>query len=235
MGHVSQHLDDSERRALPGKARAATLDALRALGGKAHRDEIIDYALANGGFTPRELAEPAPKGNSSQCKRLVEYKLSFALSDLKTKGLLEKPEWGIWSLAGAALETPVAATEEQVDPQRLAELRTMPYKDYLRSREWQRTRAAALLRVGNCCSLDVTHTEHLDVHHRTYERRGEELASDLVVLCHLCHWLHHEQYGLPRRNQPPRFGPVLSATTHLSSTNGPQKRERSWLRRLLPG
>lgn len=31
----------------------------------------------------------------------------------------------------------------------------------------------------------------LDVHHRTYERLGQEQEYDLTVLCHRCHSLFH--------------------------------------------
>ena len=43
--------------------------------------------------------------------------------------------------------------------------------------------------------MDVTHTDNLEVHHRTYERLGEELASDLTVLCNRCHHVHHQHSG----------------------------------------
>ncbi len=99
-----------------------------------------------------------------------------------------------------------------VTADRLAELHSMPYQFYLRTPEWRRTRAAALVRAGYACSLDVTHTRDLEVHHRTYERLGEELATDLVVLCHSCHQLHHHVDG--RR-------PAEST------------RKRRWLRRWL--
>jgi 5-methylcytosine-specific restriction endonuclease McrA len=67
----------------------------------------------------------------------------------------------------------------------------------LRSPEWRQTRAAALVRASYCRALDPNHTEDLEVHHRTYERRGAELASDLIVLCRPCHRLHHKANGRP--------------------------------------
>jgi hypothetical protein len=209
---VTTPLDQSERRALRQKAQAATLDALRALGGKDRREAIIARALADGGFTPRELEAPVPEGATTPYKGLVEYKLSFALSDLKSDGLLENPERGIWRLAGAALEMPATAADGLIGEARLAGLRAMPYPLYLKTPEWRRTRAAALLRAGNACSLDVTHTDGLEVHHRTYERLGAELVTDLSVLCHSCHQLHHDEYGRPRREQSPA-PPLLQATT----------------------
>lgn len=94
------------------------------------------------------------------------------------------------------------AVERSVGERRLAELREMPYARYLRTPEWRRTRAAALLRAGQRCALDVTHGEDLDVHHRTYERLGAELAEDVVVLCRPCHRMHHQEHGRPRRCEP---------------------------------
>jgi len=76
----------------------------------------------------------------------------------------------------------------------------MPYRQYLRTPEWRRTRAAALHRAGNRCAFDVTHATDLEVHHRTYERLGEELAGDLLVLCRECHRIHHAHHGRPRRS-----------------------------------
>lgn len=229
-------LDQSERRALRRKAQAATLDALRALGGEDRREVIIARALADGGFTPRELRAPAPEGTPAQYTGLVEYKLSFALTDLKGDGLLENPMRGTWKLAGAAIQTPLTATEEQVDEMRLAELRAMPYHLYLKTPEWRRTRAEALLRAGNACSLDVTHTNRLDVHHRTYERLGAELSSDLAVLCHSCHQLHHNEYGRPRREQSVAPLPLRAGTDNLAATltvEPVKRRKQSLLRRLL--
>lgn len=58
--------------------------------------------------------------------------------------------------------------------------------DYLRSPQWRRTRAAALLRAGRRCAIDARHTEGIEVFHVTYDRLGAELPDDLVVLCPRC-------------------------------------------------
>jgi hypothetical protein len=227
---VSVCLDKSEQRELRRRVQAATLAALQALGGEARREAIISRAMADGGFTPRELAAATPERATTQYPRLVEYKLSFALTDLKYDGLLENPEKSVWRLAGAALETPVVATTEHVDETRLAELQAMNYTDYLRTPEWRRTRAAALLRAGYCCSLDITHTGDLDVHHRTYERLGAELTSDLAVLCRSCHQLHHKAYGRPKREQSTGARPTRAPTAATR-----ERRRPSLLRRFLAG
>jgi hypothetical protein len=112
---------------------------------------------------------------------------------------------------------------EPVEPERLAELCAMQYRDYLRTPEWSRTRNAALSRAGNACSLDASHTENLEVHHRSYERLGAELTTDLVVLCHACHQLHHKQNGRPRRERvvspAPLTAMALTAATSPSATD----------------
>jgi hypothetical protein len=198
---VTDELDDHERRALRLKARTATLEALRALGGEARRAQIRERALADGGFTPRELRAPAPDPVADRFDGLVEHQLAWSLTNLRRDGLVENPRRSVWRLAGVVLETPEPAADTAPGPDRLAQLRAMPYRDYLRTPEWRRTRAAALVRAGNCCSLDVTHTRDLEVHHRTYERLGEELAADLVVLCRACHRLHHAEHGRPGRTR----------------------------------
>ncbi|MCW2982985.1 MAG: hypothetical protein JWR63_555 [Conexibacter sp.] len=58
---VSTDLEDAERRELRLKSRAATLEALQNLGGEARRDAIAERALADGGFTPRELGARPPE------------------------------------------------------------------------------------------------------------------------------------------------------------------------------
>ncbi|HEY4099173.1 MAG TPA: hypothetical protein VGM33_26855 [Baekduia sp.] len=195
-------LDDDERRCLRRKARAAVLEALGALGGAASRQALLSGALADGGFTARELTAAPPEAARGKYERLVDHQLAWALTGLRRDGLVDNPSRGEWRLAGAATEPPATAVDEPLPEDRLAELRALPYREYLRTAEWRRARAAALLRAGHSCSLDVTHTEDLEVHHRTYERLGAELAADLVVLCRACHRLHHRELGRPRRAHP---------------------------------
>ncbi len=69
---------------------------------------------------------------------------------------------------------------------RKGELVSMPYPDYLQTPEWQARRAAALERAQHRCQV-CNREERLEVHHRTYVRRGDERDDDLTVLCHRCH------------------------------------------------
>lgn len=48
----------------------------------------------------------------------------------------------------------------------------------------------ALERAHNQCAL-CSSAEHLDVHHKSYARRGFEQSEDVVVLCRECHHRHH--------------------------------------------
>lgn len=84
---------------------------------------------------------------------------------------------------------------EQKRADRLRELRTMSYRAYLQTPEWQETRRLALRRVYSRCQTCCGGGQ-LNVHHRTYVRRGAEYARDLVVLCSPCHQLFHERSQL---------------------------------------
>jgi hypothetical protein len=79
-----------------------------------------------------------------------------------------------------------ATDKPQSGKERLYELQTMPYPDYLKTEEWAKKRAKALRFAQYHCQLCNT-SESLTVHHRTYERRGHENMGDLIVLCKDCH------------------------------------------------
>ena len=74
---------------------------------------------------------------------------------------------------------------------RTHELRSMPYAEYLRTPEWADRRRAALHRAAGRCQV-CNRAGRLNVHHRTYARRGAERPADLTVLCEDCHHLFHE-------------------------------------------
>jgi 5-methylcytosine-specific restriction endonuclease McrA len=66
----------------------------------------------------------------------------------------------------------------------------LDYQTYISSPEWREKATEAKRRAGYSCVLCAC-TGSLEVHHRTYERLGNELPSDLVVLCWRCHRRHH--------------------------------------------
>lgn len=66
----------------------------------------------------------------------------------------------------------------------------MPYERYLLTAHWRAVRNLALQRAGYQCQRCRV-TRELQVHHQTYERLGEELDTDVEVLCRGCHLGHH--------------------------------------------
>lgn len=75
---------------------------------------------------------------------------------------------------------------------RIRLLRAMPYREYLKTDHWKATRNAALKRAGFRCQVCNNGNVTLNVHHRTYENRGNELSRDLIVLCQHCHQTFHD-------------------------------------------
>lgn len=83
-------------------------------------------------------------------------------------------------------EAPIASPEE------VARLRQLPYREYLQSEHWERTRRACYAAADNRCQLCYSEGE-IHAHHRTYERRGCELPSDVIALCDPCHAKFHDK------------------------------------------
>lgn len=74
-------------------------------------------------------------------------------------------------------------------PERIQELRAMPYAEYLQTPEWMHTRREAYRRANWTCQFSGCGARtDLNVHHLTYDHRGLENAEDLMVLCRE----HHE-------------------------------------------
>jgi len=75
----------------------------------------------------------------------------------------------------------------------------MPYTDYLDTPHWKHVRELAIVRAAYRCQV-CNAAGRLEVHHRTYERRGFEALEDLTVLCggpEGCHSLFHDAGRLP--------------------------------------
>ena len=84
----------------------------------------------------------------------------------------------------------------QAQDTRLRELKSMPYPEYLRTPEWQARRKQHLKSAGYRCQVCNSSGVIIDVHHRTYERRGEEYYKDLIALCRECHSTFHNSRKL---------------------------------------
>ncbi len=70
-------------------------------------------------------------------------------------------------------------------------LRSMPYRAYLKTKHWSRLRSRMLKKYDRRCGLCGSGGS-LNVHHVDYGRRGREKPSDLILLCADCHHAHHE-------------------------------------------
>lgn len=100
-------------------------------------------------------------------------------------------EWERWSEAERAEAR--RAWDERLKKERewYESVRRMPYRDYLKTEHWQEFRRFALKRAGYRCQLCNAKNCRLDVHHRTYERIGDENPNDVFVLCVPCHERFH--------------------------------------------
>jgi hypothetical protein len=67
------------------------------------------------------------------------------------------------------------------------------YDKYLQSDSWYQ-RARSEKSINSRCSLCNRSSRPLNVHHRTYERVGNERPGDLTVLCDECHGLFHKHF-----------------------------------------
>jgi 5-methylcytosine-specific restriction endonuclease McrA len=83
--------------------------------------------------------------------------------------------------------------QNDLHEQRLLELRTMPYVEYLLTPEWQERRKQHLKSAAYRCQVCNAGGVRLNVHHRTYERRDQEWFKDLITLCEGCHDLFHRE------------------------------------------
>jgi hypothetical protein len=105
----------------------------------------------------------------------------FALERFQPKGITAILPNAVQRLTGNRSQEQVAE---------ILRLRSLPYPEYLRSEHWQEVRRKTLERDGHQCRI-CTSRKSLNVHHLTYERRGEEQARDVITLCRRCHELEH--------------------------------------------
>lgn len=87
--------------------------------------------------------------------------------------------------------------------------RPRSYGDYLASDGWRRRRWVVIQLARWTCqrrhwNVYARRGRWLEVHHRCYDRLGDELVGDVEVLCSVCHAAHH---GKPLRSPRDRHGP----------------------------
>lgn len=91
--------------------------------------------------------------------------------------------------------TKLTFDEIEIEVQRMT--RQIMYQSHLSSKKWARLRKQKLIDANFTCercgySVETHIVEiPIDVHHKTYERFGDERLDDLEVLCRHCHQAHH--------------------------------------------
>jgi hypothetical protein len=138
--------------------------------------------------------------NCDRCEQLVEIKSRTQLNEEIKRTNSGYSHWAEgYRVLCKTCQTEVMAerhaqsqTSERARNQRLNELIRMPYREYLQTPEWKERRLKHLKSVGHRCQVCNSPIQPLDVHHRTYERRGLEYYKDLIVLCRDCHSTFHD-------------------------------------------
>jgi hypothetical protein len=105
---------------------------------------------------------------------------------------------------------------------------TPDYLKYLQSTAWKSKRFEAFRFHGRKCNRCQS-TKRLHVHHLIYFRLGNELMSDLEVLCFRCHEAEHKRSfatftpspSKARKNRKPRtHKPVMLTASESRRRNG---------------
>lgn len=93
------------------------------------------------------------------------------------------------------------------------------HREYIKSPLWQAFRKKALAHYGAICNRCNNHGT--DVDHLTYERWGEELISDVQVLCRCCHEAKHAIERTKRRKSNKRSLHIKGLWAYMTA---PQKK-----------
>ena len=111
------------------------------------------------------------------------------------------------------------------------------YQDYIASEKWLTFATDAKVATGGRCQGCDRKTWNLQVHHLTYERLGNELPSDVWVVCAACHLKFHPKHkkrvnnerkkqgkakirgtlGLPRPTKKKKWKPAHTAKKNIRS------------------
>lgn len=82
-----------------------------------------------------------------------------------------------------------------ISKKKIKELKEMEYKKYLTTDYWKMVSEQAKHNANYKCQLCGKTNCQLNVHHNTYEHKGEEFLhmEDLICLCKECHESFHNQ------------------------------------------
>ena len=83
---------------------------------------------------------------------------------------------------------------------------TRTYSEYLLSKHWKAKRKHIFEIRNHVCEICKKKlTTRFEVHHKTYERIGDELEEDLQLLCHKCHVELHRRLTAEQRDKSIRY------------------------------
>lgn len=100
---------------------------------------------------------------------------------------------------------------------------SIEYNEYIKTEEWRQRAEAAKARAGQRCQIcnRAAPRVTLTVHHRTFERLGQEQPEDLTVLCHSCYELYDKNRRMPSPPTPPLADPATQADKPRKSRRPP--------------
>lgn len=137
------------------------------------------------------ITKPQTEKQEALIKKLARDRMSdYILLACLFHGLYGLDPWD-WTCADAMFVIStligIPARSPESDPSQFDS-----YAEYLQGSHWRdEVRPAALKRAADKCQLCGAQDISLHVHHNSYERLGNELPTDLVVLCENCHARFH--------------------------------------------
>ncbi len=152
---------------------------------------LLHILCRNRGISSQEIISANSGQKCRDCDNRIPY---TSKSDLQR---------GFFKLCHSCEQKAEQARQEearnlyQSKAEEVERLKTMPYGEYLKTDHWQNLRKTMLRRAGYRCQT-CNAQDKLHVHHRTYENRGDEPYSDLIVLCSQCHETFHKENSLKR-------------------------------------
>lgn len=158
---------------------------------------IVYAAINTNAYKVQEILPPIYiEVSCRDCDNLVEIspRSRNQLKDLRQKGW-RAPHCSACEARRAKRDDDFRSKFEQEKAEKEANvtaLKSMPYPEYLQTNHWKTIRSKMLKRASFSCQL-CNAKGVLNVHHRTYERRGCEEYSDLIVLCKPCHAKFHDK------------------------------------------
>lgn len=87
----------------------------------------------------------------------------------------------------------ISKNKKYPKPNAIKKRKKIPYNEYLKTYYWRKVRYLVLKRDNFRCTI-CGEREPLNVHHKTYINKGNEIKhlDDLITVCDLCHKKIHK-------------------------------------------